>query len=97
MNTKAKGSRNERRSMVILEAAGYQCCKSAASLGAWDIIGIGSIDLVLVQVKSNQWPGSVEMETLRGFVAPPNARKLVHRWRDRQRIPDVKELTACLS
>lgn len=26
------------------------------------------------------------------FPAPENARKLVHRWRDRQRLPDVKQL-----
>ena len=92
MNCKAKGTRAEHRSIAILEAAGYSCCRSAASLGAWDIVGIGSVDVVLVQVKSNSWPGSVEMETLTNFAAPPNARKLVHRWRDRQRLPDVREI-----
>ena len=34
--------------MALLEAAGYRCTRAAASLGAWDIIGIGSVDLVLV-------------------------------------------------
>jgi hypothetical protein len=92
MNAKRKGTRNEHRSMMLLEAAGYSCTRASASLGAWDIIGIGSTDVVLCQTKSNQWPGSVEMETLRTFVAPPNARKLVHRWRDRARVPDVREL-----
>jgi Holliday junction resolvase len=92
MNTKAKGNRNEHRSIAVLEAAGYRCTRSAASLGEWDIVGIGSTDVVLVQVKSNDWPGRVEMETLRLFSVPPNARKLVHRWRDRQRLPDVREL-----
>ncbi len=92
MNAKAKGTRNEHRSMKLLEAAGYRCTRSAASLGEWDIIGIGSRDIVLVQVKTRDWPGSVEMETLREFVAPPMARKLVHRWRDRQQLPDVREL-----
>jgi Holliday junction resolvase len=92
MNTKAKGTRNEHRSIALFEAAGYACCRSAASLGVWDIIGIGSTDIVLCQVKSNDWPGSVEMEALRGFVAPSNARKLVHRWRDRQRLPDTRKV-----
>jgi len=78
--------------MVLLEAAGYQCTRAAASLGAWDIIGIGSTDVVLCQVKSRDWPGLAEMETLKDFPTPPNCRKLVHRWRDRQRTPDVKEL-----
>ena len=92
MNAKRKGTRNEHRSMALLEAAGYATTRAAASLGAWDIIGVGSTDVVLVQVKSNAWPGSVEMEALHGFKTPPNCRKLVHRWRDRQRQPDVREL-----
>ena len=92
MNAKRKGTHNEHRSIAVLEAAGYQCTRAAASLGAWDLIGIGSQDVVLCQVKTRDWPGTVEMETLCGFVAPSNCRKLVHRWRHRQRMPDVKEL-----
>jgi hypothetical protein len=92
MNAKAKGTRNEHRSIALLEAAGYYCTRAAASLGAWDIIGIGSTDVVLVQVKTRDWPGCAEMETLKLFPAPANARKLVHRWRHRQRMPDVKEV-----
>jgi len=92
VNAKRKGTRNERRSIRPLKAAGYRCCRSAASLRAWDIIGIGSYDVVLVQVKSNAWPGSLEMEALRGFATTGNCRHLVHRWRDRQRLPDVREL-----
>ena len=92
MNAKAKGTRNEHRSIKLLEAAGYRCTRAAASLGAWDIIGVGSTDVVLCQVKTNSWPRAVEMETLRDFAAPSNCKKLLHRWRDRQRLPDVKEL-----
>lgn len=93
MNAKRKGTRNEHRSMAILEAAGYCCTRAAASLGAWDIIGIGSTDVVLCQVKTRDWPGAVETEGLRGFPAPANCRKIVHRWRERQRLPDLRELT----
>jgi hypothetical protein len=32
------------------------------------------------------------MEAIRLFACPPNARKLIHRWRDGQRFPDVKEV-----
>lgn len=92
MNLKAKGNRNERRSIALLEAAGYSCCRSAASLGAWDVVGISSADVVLVQVKSNDWPGSLEMQTLRDFRVPAGVRRLVHRWRDRQKLPDVREI-----
>lgn len=55
-------------------------------------IGVSGTDVVLLQVKSSQWPGSVEMEALRNFPVPANTRRLVHRWRDRQRMPDVREL-----
>jgi hypothetical protein len=78
--------------MRLLEAAGYSVTRAAASLGAWDIVGIGSADVVLLQVKSNSWPGTVEMEALKNFLCPRNCRKLIHRWRDRQRFPDVREL-----
>jgi Holliday junction resolvase len=92
VNAKAKGTRNEHRSMRLLEASGYAVTRAAASLGAWDLVAIGSTDVALVQVKTRDWPGLVEMETLKLFPAPANARKLVHRWRDRQRAPDVREL-----
>lgn len=92
MNAKRKGTAREHRSIVLLEAAGYRCTRAAASLGAWDIIGIGSTDVVLCQVKSRDWPGTAEMETLRDFPCPPFCRKLIHRWRDRQRLPDMKEI-----
>jgi Holliday junction resolvase len=91
-NRKAKGNRNEHRSIAILEAAGYRCTRSAASLGCWDIVAVGATGFVLVQVKSRDYPGTVEMETLRGFAVPPNCKKLIHRWRARQRLPDVKEV-----
>ena len=92
MNCKGKGTRNEHRSIRLLEAAGYLCTRAAASLGCWDIVGIGSVDLVLCQVKSNRDACPAERETMRNFPAPPNARKLIHIWKDRQRMPLVKEL-----
>ena len=92
MNTKAKGSKNERKTIALLEASGYQCTKSGGSLGVWDVIGISAFDFVLVQCKSNQWPSPAEMETLEEFPAPVNAKKLVHRWDDRARKPRVKAL-----
>jgi Holliday junction resolvase len=92
MNAKSKGSRNEHRSIRLLESLGYSCTRAAASLGAWDVIGICAHDTVLVQVKSNRWPEEVEMKDLRAFRCPANCKKLVHRWRDRQRIPDAEEV-----
>jgi Holliday junction resolvase len=92
MNAKRKGRRNEHRSNRILEAAGYAVIRAAASIGLWDLVGIGSTDIVLVQCKTRDWPSAVELEALQLFPAPPNARKLLHRWRDRERRPDVREL-----
>lgn len=92
MNAKRKGTRNEHRSIRLLEAAGYACTRAAASLGAFDVIGIGSKDVILLQVKTRDWPGAVEMETIRDFPCPPNCRRLIHRWRDRMRLPDVREV-----
>lgn len=89
---KRKGWRNEHRSIALLEAHGYRCTRAAGSLGVWDIIGIGSMDIVLVQVKTRDWPGTAEMEILREFRTPSNVRKLIHRWRDRQKLPDVEEV-----
>ncbi len=90
IGAKRKGTRNEYKSRRLLESAGYAVCRAAASLGVWDLIGVSATDVVLVQVKTRDWPGAAEMETLKGFPAPANARKLVHRWRDRQRAPDVR-------
>jgi hypothetical protein len=90
MNAKRKGTRNEHRSRQLLDATGYAVTRAAASLGMWDLIGIGSTDVVLVQVKSNEWARSAEMEALQAFTVPPNCRRLVHRWRDRQQVPDVE-------
>lgn len=62
MNCKAKGNRNEYKSIRLPEAAGYACTRA------------------------------VEMEAIEQFKAPVNCRKLIHRWRDRQTVPDVKEV-----
>jgi Holliday junction resolvase len=87
MNTKRKGNRNEYKSIRLLEASGYACTRAAASLGVFDVVGVGSQDIILLQVKSNEWPRSVEMEAIKEFRCPPNAKKLIHRWRDRHRSP----------
>ena len=90
MNTKRKGTRNEHRSGTLLESLGYHVTRSSASLGVFDLVGISRSDFVLVQVKTNNWPGTAELEAIREFPCPPNCRKLIHRWQDRQRMPDVK-------
>jgi len=92
MNAKAKGTRAEHRSRALLEAVGYRVTRAAASLGEWDLIGIGPADAVLVQVKVGRWPGRAEMEALERFPAPVGFRKVAHRWRAYKRLPDVREI-----
>ncbi len=92
MSRKAKGTRREHRSRRIMEALGYEVVRAAGSHGPWDLVGISRTDVLLVQVKSRDWPGRVETEELELAPAPPNARKLVHRWRDGESMPDVREL-----
>ena len=90
MNAKRKGSRNEHRSILLLESAGYACTRAAASLGVFDIVGVSPTDVVLVQVKTRDFPSSVEMEAIRNFQCPPLCKKIIHRHRDRVRLPDVR-------
>lgn len=92
MNTAAKGRRNEHRSRRLLEVAGYVVTRAAGSMGDWDLVGIGPTDFVLVQVKSNRPPSPAERETLAAFTCPPNCKRLIHVWHDRQRLPVVREL-----
>lgn len=92
MNAKRKGTRNERRSMALLEASGYSCTRAAASLGIFDVIGIGQTDVILLQVKTRDWPSAAELEQIKLFRCPPNTKKLIHRWRDRARLPSVREI-----
>jgi hypothetical protein len=83
--------------MPLLEAAGYYCTHSGGSLGVFDVVGIGSTDVVLVQVKTRDWPGSVEMEQLKSLPCPPNCRRLIHRGRDPVQMPNVKEVSEKIS
>ena len=89
---KAKGSRRERQARDILRAAGYFVIKAGASLGEWDLVAFNSQGLRLIHVKSNRWPGSVEMEQMREFKAPDYATKEVWRFNDGHREPTIKEL-----
>ena len=68
MNAKAKGTKNENRSRAVLEAAGYAVTRSAASLGAWDLIGLGSRDIILCQVKNRSMAGQHRARAAEGFL-----------------------------
>jgi hypothetical protein len=90
MNAKAKGSRNEYRTMRFLEKIGYSCTRAAASLGVFDVIAIGEAGVRCIQVKSNRWPGSAEMEAITLFRVPTGVTREIWRWDDHARYPLVK-------
>ncbi len=93
MNNYRIGRRQEYRTMRLLENVfGYTTFRMAGSHGLFDVIGIGHHDVVLVQVKNSRMPSSEELEQLRDFKVPKNCRKLIHVWRPRKALPDVKEL-----
>lgn len=92
MNQKRKGNRSEYKSIALLESLGYKCTRAAASLGVFDVIAIGEKDILLCQVKTNRWPGAQETDAIRGFRAPAGVKKVIHRWRDRQQQPDIREV-----
>jgi Holliday junction resolvase len=94
-NGKRKGTRNEHKTMRLLEQMGYVCLRSSASLGLFDVIGINKTETLCVSVKSTEWPSSVEMEQLQLFKKQkthPRCRVLVHRWKDRRLLPDIREV-----
>ena len=95
MNTKAKGNRIEHEAMRLLSSVGFKCCRSAASLGEWDIVGIAPDWCVVVQCKANRWVPKQERLLLEKFKSPSNCIKLEWRRDDRKkpRIRQVKGLT----
>jgi Holliday junction resolvase len=92
VNAKAKGTRNEHRSMAIFEAAGYQTMRSAASLSVFDFIAWNHEEIVYCQVSTRDWKYGLELDALEQTVVPPNGRKVLHRWRYGCSEPDVRVL-----
>jgi len=87
-----KGYRLERRTMELLESVGYVAFRMAGSHGLFDVIGISPAGIVLAQVKSGKASLSpADEEAIRQFRAPTNASKVLIRWRDRVRKPEVRE------
>jgi Holliday junction resolvase len=93
MNSKAKGSRAERRAMRILEAAGYVCTRAGASLGLFDVIAVGPSDVRLVQVKAGtKYLSGEEREQIVALAVPAMVSKEAWRFPDRCRAPLIERL-----
>ena len=93
MTNYAQGRRAEYRTMRLLESLGYICTRSASSKGPWDVVGVSSSDVVLVQVKTGKsGPSRAEVEELRELKRPQNCRIFLHWWKERTSAPEVTEL-----
>ena len=91
MNARAKVARNERRARVLLESSGYTVVRAGASLGLFDLVGLGRMGIVLVQVKSDRGPNEAEFARLAAFNnLPCAASKQVWIFRDRCTDPDIE-------
>lgn len=91
MNAKAKGSRAERRAIALLEAEGYVCTKAGGSLGLFDVVGIGSRDVRLLQVKAGTARLSAdERRTIAALRVPANVTREYWRFPDRCRAPLIE-------
>ncbi len=79
--------------MRLLEQAGYRCTRAAASLGLFDVIAIGPVDVRLVQVKAGTARLSgIEREEITGFKTAGNVSKEYWRYPDRVRTPLIEVL-----
>ena len=92
INTAAKGRRLEHKTIRVLEAAGYDCTRAAASKGTWDIVAMNEDNLRLIQVKANHPPGPKERQSMAGAKAPPLASTEFRVWKDNVREPLIKIL-----
>jgi Holliday junction resolvase len=93
MNTKAKGTRAEHRAMRLLEAAGYSCTRAGASLGLFDVIAIGAVDVRCIQVKAGgQYASRLEREQLQQAVVPAFCTREIWRFPDRCKTPLIERL-----
>ncbi len=85
MNTAAKGRRAEWRVREILEQAGYEVVRAAASKGPCDLVAWNGVHFRLLSVKSGtKYASDIEREALQLLRVPPGTTKEIWRLPDRQ-------------
>jgi Holliday junction resolvase-like predicted endonuclease len=92
VNLAHKGRRLEWRSRRWLEEMGYCVIRSARSGGPWDLVAVNDHEVLFVQVKANGWPERAELEAMAAWPTPPGTRRLIHRWDDYARSPQVRSV-----
>lgn len=98
-----KGAHAERKAIATLEAAGYLATRAAGSLGLFDLVAVGAVDVRLVQVKAGDAnPNGDTIKQYRAIAAlavAPFVRKEVWIYRSRATVeihalPDPAALEA---
>ena len=92
MKTKRKGNRNEHKSMQRHLNSGAFCIRAAGSGGLFDFLACYSTHCLFIQVKSNRWPESPEMAALSQFPTPAYGQKIIERWDDYAKEPQIREV-----
>ncbi len=93
--SKRKGTRAELRAIRILEAAGYICTKAGGSLGMFDVVALGPIDIKAIQVKAGQARLSpLEREQICDLTLAANISREYWRFPDYCRNPTIEVLRA---
>lgn len=91
--SKRKGSRAELKCIRILETAGYLCTKAGGSLGLFDVVALGPVDVRAIQVKCGTARLSpLEREQIQGLKLAPNVTREYWRFRDYARSPEIEIL-----
>ena len=90
IKTKAKGSRRERKVKKILEAKGFFCIKSGASLSEFDLICWNKEIIRFIQVKSNYYPLKEKKRIKRFKVIPINGQKEIWVFKNYHREPIIE-------
>ena len=79
--------------MRILEAAGYVCIRASASLGLFDVVAVGPVDVRLVQVKAGGvYLSGVERAQIAALVVPANVTRECWRFPNRCKAPAIEVL-----
>lgn len=91
-----KGAKAEHRTMALLEAAGYEVCRSAGSHSVVDVCAWNTTGFRLIQVKATgrgTGASPAEREALALLVKPANATVEVWRWKTYARQPVIEVLS----
>jgi hypothetical protein len=90
MNTKAKGRRNDQRTIRYLAQFGFlRLMVSAASKGEFDTMSYNANAVIFVQNKTNKLPDREELIQLMNTKTPNCSLRFLFVWHDHARHPEA--------